>query len=404
MLNEKGERELAYVAQITDIRPIEGYDRVELVVVNDGWTCVVGKGQFEVGDLAAYFEIDSKLPARPPFSDNEFIKKKKYKITTQKMCKSISQGLIMSAADFGGLFYQDRDGKLYFCINGKHFVKGDFLTQELGVTYATTEDNMRKRAPRVNKYAKMAQRNPELAKTALWKFMYKSQLGKDILFMFFGRKKDKAAWPAWVVKTDEERIQNMPWILSDKEPWIVTEKIDGTSTTFTVHKRKHSKKYDFYVCSRNVVFDTDDKKCFYEENYYTKMAKQYKMQDILTKIAEEGGYKWVTIQGETFGNPIQKRTYHRMDQDFLAFNFITDREGRWNSVKAKEFLERKGVYWVPILDTNFILPDTLEEMLEYANGESILDFGMREGVVLRSQDGTKSFKTVSNEYLLKFHG
>ena len=38
----------------------------------------------------------------------------------------------------------------------------------------------------------------------------------------------------------------MPWILEDTEPWIATEKIDGTSTTFTM-KRGKKNKYEFYV-------------------------------------------------------------------------------------------------------------------------------------------------------------
>jgi hypothetical protein len=58
---------------------------------------------------------------------------------------------------------------------------------------------------------------------------------------------------------------------------------------------------------------------------------------------------------------------------------------------------------VPVLDT-ITLPATCEEMLSYADGESDLDGGMREGVVLRTEDGNNSFKAVSNEYLLKYHG
>jgi transcription-repair coupling factor (superfamily II helicase) len=390
MLNEKGIRELAYVAEITDVRPIEGYDRVELVVVNDGWTCVVGKGQFSKGDLAVYFEIDSKLPEREPFSNNEFIVRKKYKVQTQKMCKSISQGLIMGLNEFG--------------FDPAQYKKGDFLTEQLGVTYAVKEDNVRKASRGDNKYARMAKHHPKLAKTWVWRELYKTNIGKKILYFVFGRtEKKRSDWPAWVQKTDEERIQNMTWILNDKEPWIVTEKIDGTSTTFTVHKKKRGKGYDFYVCSRNVVFDSDEKKCFYDENYYTAMAKKYNVKEVLTKIAEEGNYEWVTLQGETFGKGVQKREYNLDGQEFFGFNFITDKEGRWNSVDAANKLFPYGIHWVPILDKNFILPDTLEEMLAYADGESICDFGMREGVVLRSQDGTKSFKVVSNEFLLKYH-
>lgn len=389
MLNKEGIRELAYIAEITDVRPIEGYDRVELVVVNGGWTCVVGKGQFSKGDLAVYFEIDSKLPEKEPFSNNEFLVKKKYKVQTQKMCKSISQGLIMGLSEFG--------------FDPTQYKKGDFLTEQLGVTYAIKEDNIRKSNRKIDKYSKMARRHPNVAKTWIWKFLWKYNWGKKLLFIFFGKQKDRTGWPEWVVKTDEERIQNMPWILADKEPWIVTEKIDGTSTTFTVHRHKRSKtNYDFYVCSRNVVFDTDGKQCFYDENYYTKMAEKYDVRKILTEIAVEGNYEWVTLQGETFGPGVQKRDYSLKTQEFLAFNFITDREGRWNSKKAEEFLAPYHIYWVPILDEHFILPDTVEEMLKYADGESVCDHGMREGVVLRSLDATKSFKAVSNEYLLHF--
>ena len=404
MLNEKGIRELAYVAKITDVRPIEGYDRVELVVVNDGWTCVVGKGQFSKGDLAVYFEIDSKLPEKPPFSENEFIVKKKYKIQTQKMCKSISQGLIMSAEDFGGFQYQDGDGQFYIQIDGKSYKKGEFLTEILGVTYAVKEDNRRKGARGDNKYARMAKHHPKLAKTWIWGKIYKTSFGKKLLYSIFGKSEQKRSdWPSWVKKTDEERIQNMTWILNNKEPWVVTEKIDGTSTTFTVHRHRHSKKYDFYVCSRNVVFDSDRTKCFYDENYYTKMAEKYNVQRILTDFAKQFEYEWVTLQGETFGEGVQKRDYSLKGQEFFGFNLITNKEGRWNSIEAKNTMSRYGIHWVPILDEAFILPDTLDEMLTYATGESILDGGMREGVVLRSQDGTMSFKAVSNEYLLKFH-
>ena len=57
---------------------------------------------------------------------------------------------------------------------------------------------------------------------------------------------------------------------------------------------------------------------------------------------------------------------------------------------------------VPIIDYNYILPDTVDEMLAYATGPDVLNPQvLREGVVIRSQDGQKSFKAVSPEYLVK---
>ena len=59
------ERKLATIRQISKLLPIPGADVIELAVV-DGWQCIVKKGEFKVGDLGMYFEIDSFLPAENP--------------------------------------------------------------------------------------------------------------------------------------------------------------------------------------------------------------------------------------------------------------------------------------------------------------------------------------------------
>ena len=50
-------RKLASVQKVKAIRPIEGADRIEVVQVLN-WDCVASKGQYHVGDLVIYFEID----------------------------------------------------------------------------------------------------------------------------------------------------------------------------------------------------------------------------------------------------------------------------------------------------------------------------------------------------------
>ncbi len=413
MLNKNNIRELAYVVQVDNITSIPGYDKVELAHVG-GWTVVVGKGEFKVGDPAIYFEIDSQLPEVEPFTNMEFLAKKHYKIKTQKMCKSISQGLLMSAANFGwtiGVDNQDSSGDVYFIIDDKgehHYEGGEsrFLTEKLGITYAVPDDNTRKAAS-ADKYKLMAQRHGKLFSKQPFRWLMRRSWGKKILFVFFGRKKDKRSWPAWVQKTDEERVQNMPWILNDKSPWIATEKIDGTSTTFTMkrYKRFFKDKYEFYVCSRNVVFDKPDKKCFYETNVYNEMANKYNVESILKYLLDNvfTDAEWVTIQGETFGEGIQKRDYSLKGHDFRAFNLIVSNKGRIGSVEAEEILAPYGIQWVPILDTLFILPNTVDELLNIATGKSVIDNKSREGIVFRSPDGSRSFKAVSNEYLLEYH-
>ena len=407
MLNQNGERELTYVVLIDGIEPIEGYDRVETAIVG-GWHVIVQKGQFNVGDPAIYFEIDSKVP-----SDREcfaFLEKRKYKVKTLKMCKTISQGLLMHASDFGWKTFGTgfHDAGIIDDKNNYHYVDDEsrFLTKELGVIYAEAEDNQRKSAP-VDKYKKMAQRHPNIFKKSWARWFMRRAWGRKLMFMFFGKKKDKCGgWPVWVTKTDEERIENMPWILKDKDTkWIATEKVDGSSTTFTMRKGRFGKK-EFYVCSRNVCFDSVDKPCYYDTNIYWEMAQKYAMYEVLEGIMKlMPQLEWVTVQGETYGDGVQKNNYDISGHDFMAFNLITSDKGRWNSWEMKRLLEISfDVPCVPILDEGMILPDTVEELREYVNSEpSTINHKMKEGIVFRTQDGIQSFKCVSPEYLLKFH-
>lgn len=412
MLDKNGTRQLAYVVVVDAVTPIKGYDRVELAHVG-GWTIVVGKGEFHAGDPAIYFEIDSKLPEVEPFINMEFLAKKHYKIKTQKMCKSLSQGLLMSAANFGwevgsaqfadGLMYiQDDKGVQHFAED-----QSRFLTEQLGVTYAVPEDNTRKAAS-ADKYKLMARRHGKLFAYQPFRWLMQRDWGKKLLFFFFGRKRDqRAAWPSWVQKTDEERVQNIPWILEQKGPWVATEKIDGTSTTFTMrrHKGVFGTQYEFLVCSRNVVFDKPDKKCFYETNVYTEMAEKYNIENVLKVLLTDHfpEAEWVTIQGETYGAGIQNRDYSITGHDFYAFNLIVDGKGRLGSLEGRAILEKYQIPWVPVLDDHFMMPDTVDELLTIATGNSVVDGLPREGIVFRSPDGKQSFKAVSNEFLIRYH-
>lgn len=399
MINPKTkERELAYVVQIDDIQPIEGSDNCECAVVG-GWHIMVRKNTYIPGSIAVYFEIDSKLPETAEWA--AFLAPKHYKVKTQKYTfggkgNFISQGLLVSFADLG---WEMDEHEL-----------GDFVTKELGVVYSVADDNRRKAT--VNKYARMKQRNAKLfAKYNFLNKMYKNNLGKKVLFLFLGNRKDARAsfWPDWVVKTDEERVQNLPQLFPpDNTEWIVTEKIDGTSTTMTM-KRKRFNKYDYYVCSRNVCFDKADKECFYETNVYTEMAEKYHLEDVLKDILKRyDNLAFVTIQGETYGKGIQDRDYHMNDIDFKVFNLILGyKNGEVKRLNPKDMTEFLAIYalpCVPIVAEHFTLPNSIDEMVAYADGNSVVDGDYREGVVLRTYDGVNSFKAVSNTYLLSKFG
>lgn len=414
MLNSNNERELAYIVTIDAIESITGSDNCEAAVVG-GWRVMTRKGTFKPGNMAVYFEIDSKVPETKEF---EFLAQKHYKVKTQKYTfggkgNFISQGLLMPLSDFPNLFEEDHVSNMGYVYKG---VKceyniaepGQFLTKLLGVTYSVAEDNKRK-GKSADKYSKMYQRHIKLfKKSKILRKIYNTKYGKKILFFFLGNKKDKRGWPEWVRKTDEERCQNLPQLFpGDATKWIVTEKIDGTSTTFTYKLRGKNK--GFYVCSRNVCFDTPEKtdKCFYDSNVYLEMAQKYNIEEVLKDILKNYNWDFVTLQGETYGEGIQKRTYGLKGHDFTAFNLIfgndINNQQRMNTIDMKKLLDKYDIPSVPILETEFNIPQTCDDLLAYADGTSKIDGGMREGIVLRTIDGINSFKAVSNDFLIKYH-
>lgn len=412
MLNKDGIRELAYVVTIDDITSIEGYDRVELAHVG-GWTIVVGKGEFCKGGPAIYFEIDSKLPEVEPFTNMEFLAKKKYKVKTQRMCKRISQGLLMSAENFGWRIDNFPDVRIIDNKNIPHRVDDEsrFLTKQLGVTYNDPADNVRKAAS-ADKYKKMVQRNGKLFSHQPFRWLMKRSWGRKLLFVLFGKKNDKkTGFPThflYVKKTDQERCENMLWVLNDKTPFIVTEKCDGSSGTYILERKKFN-KFEFYVCSRNVRQLTPDQKSFYDDNYYWECAIKYdiknKLKDYLIKHPE---LKYVCWQGEVCSPKIQGNPQGLTETHLFLFHMIDSAKGKYDIREAAKIWKEYNMEIVPIINENYILPDDFETFKLSADGfyNTICCEGKnkqpREGFVYyKTTDPNFSFKNVSRNYLLK---
>lgn len=384
-----GERALAYVVTVDEIQPLEGYDRVVYARTN-GWWCIVGKDELHVGDKAVYFEVDSKVPADD--KRFEFLEKRNYKIKTQKMCKVYSQGLMMPLSAFPEL----GDAPV-----------GTDVTKKLRIIYADPEDNERKGGGDPNaKYKSMAARHQKLFKSKPVRWLMRRKWGKKLMFVFFGRKKDRPkGFPSFVAKTDEERVENQPWRVGDGKTYIATEKLDGTSCTYALkrlQKKAFSKQeYEFYVCSRNIRQKDEDQKCYHDHNIYWDLAFKYNIEDHLKQfLLERPDCTWACIQGEGVGS-VQGNPLKLKEDDLYVFNFITDVDGRWNSYDGKLLIEKFGMKWVPILG-EVTMPDTMEELKETADGKSVVNPAVdREGLVYRGLDGQDSFKNVSRKYLLK---
>ena len=356
-------RKLASIQIINGLHPIEGKDRIVLADVL-GWHVIVKKDEFIVGDKCVYVEIDSQMPEKPEF---EFLRNKKFRIKTLKLGIVYSQGIVFP---------------LSILPENKKYDIGDDVTDILGIKKydpQADEENL------INKSTKPIKKYPQFLMR--WSWFRKLVLPS---------KRQQKGFPMQISKTDEPRIQTIPEVLQKKEPVVVTEKIDGSSLSALLLKTKTwygKTKYEFILCSRNLRLWTPD------GSYYWEMARKYNLEAILKQMI--GDNEWVAIQGEVYGASIQKNPYKMNNRELRVFNLIYP-FGRLGSIEAKEICDKNGLLFVPILDTAFILPDTVDEMLKYASGKSVINNKVdREGVVIRSKDGKNSFKAVSQEYLIK---
>jgi RNA ligase (TIGR02306 family) len=178
------------------------------------------------------------------------------------------------------------------------------------------------------------------------------------------------------------------WKIQSKYQFYVTEKLDGSSSTFYI------KNGVFGVCSRNLdLLET-------EENTFWKVARYLDLENKMKSLDFN-----LALQGELIGESIQGNPYKLKGQSvrfFTGFNIDTYQRMGYN--EFTEILTKLNLESVPLLnqDLDFTLPNTIDEMLKYAEGKSMLNNQTeREGVVVRSLDGTISFKAVSNIFLLK---
>src|SRR5258706_55689 len=147
--------------------------------------------------------------------------------------------------------------------------------------------------------------------------------------------KEYKGFPKFISKTDEENVQNLPYLFSEEfknVPFAVREKIEGQSGTWFLQRKKNwfgKEIFEFGVCSRNIRKFKKDNSSFW------KVAIKY------------------------------------------------------------------SIRWCPLIDNEYYLPSTANDVLEYSNGTSLLYNTDREGLVFRNYEKNISFKARSPKYLLK---
>ena len=297
-------RSLAHIETIVALHPINGKDRIVLAEVL-GWTVIVQKSEFSVGDKVVYVEIDSVLPEKPEF---EFLRSKNFRIKTMKMAGCLSQGICFPLS-----ILPEKS-------NGEYEV-GEDVTDVIGITQY--EPDMDDDKGVIQKEIKPTKRYP--------RFLMKMGWFRKLVLP----KKQAKGFPDFISKSDELRIESCPHYLLDKKQVVVSEKLNGCSETVFLKRipKKHfwqKDKFDFGVCSRNLRIWNED------SSSYWSVVRKYNIKQVLEELI--GDNDFVAIQGECIGTGIQKNRYHINGYDLYVFNLIYP-SGRLGSLEAKKIVE-----------------------------------------------------------------
>jgi RNA ligase (TIGR02306 family) len=338
-------RKLATIRKIEEIKPIPEADKICAYRV-DGWLVVDTINKYQVNDLVIYCEVDSWIPHElAPFlskgqDPREYNGVKGERLKTVKLRGQVSQGLLLPIEL---TFWRDI---------------GTNVTESLGIQK--------------------------------WEPPIPSQLQGTM----------KGNFPHFIPKTDQERCQNLRKDIFEThkdEIYEVTVKLDGSSTTIYV------KDGEVGVCSRNIDLKET------EGNSFWKAARDQNLIDALQGYCEDMAMN-LAIQGELIGEGIQGNPEKLKGHRFFLFDVYDITEGRYlepfERYNVLDELKRGGadLEHVPIIDQDVRVTqayDTIDDLLEFAEGPSLNPQTKREGLVFKSCESNFTFKAISNSYLLK---
>jgi RNA ligase (TIGR02306 family) len=335
-------RKLASIQKIKALESIEGADAIEKATIL-GWQLVVKKGDYQVGDLCIYVEIDSILPEKPEY---EFLLNKHFRIKTIRLRGQISQGICFPLS----------------------FLPTDFeIIEEADCTDILTI------------------------------IKYEIPIPAHLAGLM------KGPFPSFIPKTDETRVQVLQTML-DKYVGIkcyITEKLDGSSATF------YLKNGEFGACSRNLELVKDEQNTFWKvaeklklEEKLNSLGGNFALQGELVGEGIQGNK--LKIKGQTvfFFNIFDidkhqflsfeslKQTLKNLDLPcvpILSENYLLEAD-------IQKIVERANIKTTlnPLAWAEGIVIRPLEETSdrEFTNE---LEFG-----------GRISFKAINPEFLIKF--
>ncbi len=370
------ERKLASIRRISDIQPIEDADAIVVATI-DGWKVVIKKDDFKVGDLAIYLEIDSWVPHElAPFlskgqEPRVYNDVKGERLRTIRLRGQVSQGLLLK-------FNTIRPRHHVIVGTEVGFLSVDDITEGLDLTETLNIQKWEAPIP-----AQLQGQAAGMFPTSLI-----PKTDQERIQNCFGdiqkRAKRFATEKVWNAET--QTLEEHPVVLPadfEEPTYEVTMKLDGSSCTIFRWEG------ELRVASRNLELKINDEN---KDNTFVKIALDW------DSVIPDG----YAIQGEICGPGIQGNREGFAEPDFFPFDIFDIKNHEYLSPKERrDFCNKHCLNHVPVIAFDWKAPTSVEEGLALAEGPSI-NHKIREGLVWKcNEDPSFSFKTISNQFLLK---
>jgi RNA ligase (TIGR02306 family) len=271
---------------------------------------------------------------------------------------------------------------------GVEFVDAD-LTAILGITNYKDAEEIKDSVGEHHK------KNP------IVNFLFKYRITRPLANLLTPHQ-TKSAFPNFIKKTDEERIQNKPDFASvfvTNKLVFCTEKLDGQSGTYFFRKKSWFRS-EFGVCSRNLHLKTKHACTWWQ------IAERYDFERKLKSLGRN-----IYIQGEIVGPNIQGNKYKLPVIEFYLFNaYDLDHNVYLTYGELNTLAATLGCNIVPIVPTHClsqVLQDGsnfVQSMVSFSKGFSVINpCVIREGIVVREDaiSFKNSIKVINPDFLLK---
>jgi RNA ligase (TIGR02306 family) len=358
---------VCFVATINEIKPIEGADNIEQVVVG-GWNCISQKNTYKINDFVIVATTDAVIPIELSDSLN--------------VTNYLRKGQRVRTVKLRGVYSE--------CL----LIPMKFNKQPIGDNYSDGKDMMEIMS--ITKY------EPPIKQRQL-------ASGKKI------RYQDN---PNFHVYYKFPNVKNVPGMFDEDDMVEISRKIHGTNARYGIVKKKKLSiidkvkkffgnewiEYEYVYGSHNVEKGSDSQG-FYDTDVWQTIAEKYNIREKLWDMFKLSKRYYniedsIVIYGEIYGAGIQKNyDYGLSDIDYVGFD--TTINGEYCDASRSFIIQNElGLPYVPVLAVDNWSQELQDNLVfnNFIKGTKV----PHEGIVIKALNGDrhKVAKVINPDYLI----